>query len=72
MFLFTKNSIDINSLIETRMHSSRMRTVRSSSRLSGGGLPQCMLGYQPPPDQAHTSPDQAPPWEHTPPEQTPP
>ena len=31
---------------ETRMHSSRMRTARSSSRLLGGGcLPQCMLGY---------------------------
>ena len=32
------------------MHSSRMRTVRSSSRLRGGegGLPQCMLGYPPP------------------------
>ena len=28
------------------MHSSRMRTVRSSSHLPGkGGLPQCMLGY---------------------------
>ena len=34
------------------MHSSRMRTVRSSSRLRGGGavLPQCMLGYTPPLD----------------------
>ena len=30
----------------TRIHSSRMRTVRSSSRLLGG-LPQCMLGYTP-------------------------
>ena len=31
------------------MHSSRMRTARSSSRLLGGGacLPQCMLGYTP-------------------------
>ena len=27
------------------MHSSRMRTVHSSSRLPGGGMPQCMLGY---------------------------
>ena len=48
------------------MHSSRMHTIHSSSHLSrGGGLPQCMLGYQPPPrtrhppgadplDQAHT------------------
>ena len=26
-----------------------MRTVRSSGRLSQGDLPQCMLGYQPPP-----------------------
>ena len=30
----------------TRMHSSRMRTARSSSRLLGG-LPQCILGYSP-------------------------
>ena len=29
----------------TRMHSSRMRTARSSSRREG--LPQCMLGYTP-------------------------
>ena len=28
------------------MHSSRMRTARSSSRQEGG-LPQCMLGYTP-------------------------
>ena len=27
------------------MHSSRMRTARSSSHLLGGCLPQCMLGY---------------------------
>ena len=27
------------------MHSSRMRTARSSSRLWREGLPQCMLGY---------------------------
>ena len=34
---------------KTRMHSSRMRTARSRSRLLGGGgvLPQCMLGYTP-------------------------
>ena len=31
----------------TRMHSSGMRTVCSSSRLSWGGLPQRMLGYHP-------------------------
>ena len=30
----------------TRMHYSRMRATRSSSRLpGGGGLPPCMLGY---------------------------
>ena len=29
----------------TRMHLSMMRTARSSSRLLGGCLPQCMLGY---------------------------
>ena len=33
-------------ITETRMHSSRMPTVRSSSRLLGG-LPRCMLGYTP-------------------------
>ena len=33
-------------LFITRMHSSRMCTARSSSRLLGG-LPQCMLGYPP-------------------------
>ena len=33
----------------TRMHSSMMRTVRSSSRLlGGGGMSHCMLGYNPP------------------------
>ena len=34
---------------ETRMHSSRMRTARNSSRLLGdeGCPPQCMLGYTP-------------------------
>ena len=32
----------------TRIHSSRMRTTRSSShQLGGGSLPQCMLGYTP-------------------------
>ena len=31
--------------LATRMHSSRMRTVRSSSCLPGWCLPQCMLGY---------------------------
>ena len=39
---------------QTRMHSSRMRTVRSSGRRGvgvsarGECLPQCMLGYTPP------------------------
>ena len=34
---------------KTRMHSSRMLTVCSSSCVLGGGhLPQCMLGYTPP------------------------
>ena len=34
---------------QTRMHSSIMRTARSSSSPlgGGGGLPQCMLGYTP-------------------------
>ena len=57
----------------TRMHSSRMRTVCSSSHLSRGGgvggLPQCMLGYPPQgqaPTGADTPPDQAPPRPGTP------
>ena len=33
---------------------------------TGGGLPQCMLAYHPPLDQAPPR-DQAPPWEQTPP-----
>ena len=33
---------------ETRIHSSRMRTARGSSRQLGGGVFQCMLGYIPP------------------------
>ena len=40
----------VTKIKETRMYSSRMRTVRSSSRLlgrGGGCLPQCMLGYTP-------------------------
>ena len=44
-------------IYNTRMHSSGMRTICSSSRLSWGGLPQCMLGYQPP---GRRPPDQAP------------
>ena len=54
--------------LKTRMHSSRIRTVRSSSRLSRGrgGLPQCMLGYQPP------HPWSRPPGSRPPRDQTPP
>ena len=34
--------------MNTRTHSSRMRSARSSSHLLGGAcLPQCMLGYTP-------------------------
>ena len=56
---FDKLSSDINK--QTRMHSSRMRTVRSSSRLSWGGcLPQCMLGYQPTPQQTPLGADPPP------------
>ena len=67
------------SIKNTRMHSSRMRTARSSGRLlwGGGGLPQCMLGYPP-----GCGPGDTPPpvwaWRHplgmgleTPPGQTP-
>ena len=52
---------------KTRMHSSGMRTVRSSSRLSRG-LPQCMLRYQPPPPPGadlppnQVTPPTRPPW----------
>ena len=43
----------------TRMHSSRMRTARSSSRLLGEGcLPHCMLGYTHPPGVGL----ETPPW----------
>ena len=66
----------IKQTIQTRMHSSRMRTVCSSSRLSRGGMPQCMLAYQPPgadpPRTRHHPPDQnPPPWDQAPPEETP-
>ena len=61
--------------VETRMHSSMMRTVCSSSRLSRG-LPQCMLGYQLPPPQEQAPPNPGPGTlqEQAPPprEQTPP
>ena len=43
----TKRMYKYDSQVKTRMHSSRMRTARSSSRLVGG-LPQCMLGNLPP------------------------
>ena len=35
--------------LPTRMHSSRMRKARGSSRPWGRGLRQCMLGYTTPP-----------------------
>ena len=48
------------------MHSSRMHTIRSSSRLSwGGGLPQCMLEYQPP-GSRHPPGAEPPRTRHTP------
>ena len=55
------------------MHSSRMRTARSSSRLPGGCLPQCMLGYPSgcgpgnPPGCGPGDPPQVWAWRHTPP-----
>ena len=56
----------------TRMHSNRMRTIRSSSRLFRGGLPQCILGYQPPPGPDHTPRSRhRPPPKQTPPDQAP-
>ena len=45
-------------IVSTRMHSSRMRTARSSSR--PGGL------HQAPPGTRHPSRDQAPPWDQIP------
>ena len=36
----------VEKYLKTRIHSSRMRTVRGSSR-PRGGLPQYMLGYTP-------------------------
>ena len=55
------------------MHSSGMRTIHCSSRLSQGALPHCMLGYLPPPGA--DPPDKAPPrpahpGSRHPPEQT--
>ena len=46
------------------MHSSKIRTTRSSSRLPGGCLPQCMLGYPPrcgPGDPPGCEPGDSPP-----------
>ena len=58
------------------MHSSRMRTVRSSSRLSRGGLPQCRAdtprSRHPPGTRPDTPAGSRHPPEQTPPEQTPP
>ena len=59
------------------MHSSRMRTVRSSSRLSGwvgGGSASVHAGIQthPPPPGPGTPGEQTPPGPGTPREQTPP
>ena len=56
------------------MHSNRMRTLRSSSRLWGGRgcllrHPQQTLPGQTPPGQTppgQTPPEQTPPWEDTP------
>ena len=44
-----KSQYSTRTLDSTRMHSSMMRTTRSSSRLLGeaGCMPQCMLGYPP-------------------------
>ena len=59
--------------LKTRMHSSRMRTVRSSSRLSGGVfLSACWdtttpPGRHPPPSWRQPPPDQAPPGSRHPP-----
>ena len=51
------------------MHSSRMRTAHGSSHPQGGeGLPQCMLGYTPPPrcgpgdPPTRCWPGEPPPW----------
>ena len=60
---------------ETRMHSSRMRTVRNSSRLLLGGLhtpPREQAPWEQAPPGAGTPQEQAPPPRAgTPPEQTP-
>ena len=54
--------------VKTRMHSSRMRTVRSSSRLSQRESASVQLGYQPPPPPGPSTP----PGPGTPQEQPPP
>ena len=55
-----------NDRIITRMHSSRMRTARSSSRLGGGSPPASSPRDQAPPQ------DHAFPRDHAPPDQAPP
>ena len=57
--------------INTRMHSSRMRTARSSSH-RGGGLHQAPSWDQAPPQDQAPFQDQAPPWTRHPPRSRPP
>ena len=48
-------------LAKTRMHSSRMRTARSSSRPGGGGSPPAPREQTPPWEQTPPSPQDQPP-----------
>ena len=75
--LFEKKNQSLSNkrISQTRMHSSRIRTARSSSRL--GGSPPGTPPEQPPPGPGNppgpgTPPDQAPPRTRHPPDQAPP
>ena len=52
-------------MLKTKMHSSRMRTVRSLTVSRGIRLGGCTA--QPPPDVRHRPPDAAPPLDADPP-----
>ena len=59
-------------MLQTRMHSSGMRTVRSSSRLSRGVSASVHAGIPAPQEQTLPNPGADTPREQTLPDQTPP
>ena len=73
------NFIDINTFMKlpaaTKLGQSNIFTGICDSVHGGGSLPQCILGYTPPPRADPPSrhpPEQTPPQSRHPPEQTPP